>query len=295
MKPQMGWTLAFVAFTFCLFSGCTTIKKNKDEVAYHLYGNGPEKVVVMHDWMGDSSNYRATQKYLDTDRFTFAFIDIRGYGESKELSGPYTASQAGEDAFNLADKLGWSKFNVVGHSMTGMVVQWMALQDFKKQKSERRILGVVAITPVSADGYPATKEDLEFFNAVIMNKEVSAKAFFALTGQRYASTWGEVKADRHLQTAKKVALEGYLYMWAHTDISKEISQANIDIPFLVIGGRQDLPGFQEAHFKKTFAKWYKNLTIKYITDAGHYPMEETPVYLASIINEFLTINKREKP
>jgi len=121
VKQKIGGVLNFAALTFCLYSGCVTAKK--DGVSYQLYGNGPEKVIVMHDWMGDSSNYETTQKYLDSKRFTFAFIDIRGYGKSKGLSGPFTASQAGNDAFDLAEKLGWRKFNVVGHSMTGMVVQ----------------------------------------------------------------------------------------------------------------------------------------------------------------------------
>ena len=170
----------------------------------------------------------------------------------------------------------------------------MVFQGFKEPKSKRRIRSFIAIAPVSADGYPATKEDMVFFNTVIMSKAASAKDFFALTGQRHSPVWGEVKASQHLQTAKKEALQGYLHMWAHTDISEEISQANIDITILVIGGRQDLLGFQEEHFKKTFGKWYKNLTIKYISDAGYYPIEETPIYLASLINEILTANKKER-
>jgi hypothetical protein len=32
-------------------------------------------------------------------------------------------------------------------------------------------------------------------------------------------------------------------MWLQTDFSEEVRVATIDTPLLVIGGRQDLPGF----------------------------------------------------
>lgn len=62
--------------------------------------------------------------------------------------------------------------------------------------------------------------------------------------------------------------------------------AHIDTPLLVIGGRQDLPGFQEPHLRQTFGEWYPNVDFAFVTDAGHYPMQEAPVYLAALIERF---------
>lgn len=62
-------------------------------------------------------------------------------------------------------------------------------------------------------------------------------------------------------------------------------------PIRVIGGRQDLPGFQETYYSQTLAVWYPNVEFRYITDAGHYPMQETPVYLATLIQEFLEAHR----
>lgn len=283
--------IVFAAFSLGIVGAMLARElRSQKTVGYFVYGNGPEKVLVMHDWMGDSGNYRPILRYLDTSIFTYVFIDVRGYGMSRHLGGPYTAEQVSADAFALADKLGWQRFHVVGHSMTGMVVQRMALQDRKKPAGKGRLKSVVAITPVSADGYPATPEDLAFFNAVIFNETMSQQAFAGLTGKRHSSQWTYVKTKRHLETASREALADYLKMWVNEDISKEIARARIQTPLLVIGGRQDLPGFQESHFEKTFAQWYPNVTFRYITDAGHYPMQETPVYLASLIEEFLVRN-----
>ena len=55
----------------------------------------------------------------------------------------------------------------------------------------------------------------------------------------------------------------------------------------MIGGRQDLHGFSEAKYRETFAAWYPNADLQFITDAGHFPMYETPVYLATLVESFL--------
>lgn len=47
----------------------------------------------------------------------------------------------------------------------------------------------------------------------------------------------------------------------------------------------------QEHLRKTFGAWYPKAQFSFITDAGHYPMHETPVYLASLIEAFLKTNK----
>lgn len=59
----------------------------------------------------------------------------------------------------------------------------------------------------------------------------------------------------------------------------------------IIGGRKDLPGFQESKYKATFVPWYANVEMRFISDAGHYPMQETPVLLATLLEEFLRTHR----
>lgn len=82
-------------------------------------------------------------------------------------------------------------------------------------------------------------------------------------------------------------MRGYYHMWMDGDFSGEAAAAQVATPMRVIGGRQDLPGFQEKTYRATFSHWYPNVEFKFITDAGHFPMFETPVYLATLIEEFL--------
>jgi len=82
-------------------------------------------------------------------------------------------------------------------------------------------------------------------------------------------------------------------MWVNNDFSKDVEKAKIETPLLVIAGTQDFPVFQAEYYQKTFAQWYPNVDIVSITDAGHFPMYETPVYLATLIEQFLRTHSTE--
>lgn len=268
-----------------LLATSSAMSQGTTSLGYSTYGQGEEKVLVFHDWMGDASNYESLIPYLDPVSYTYVFADVRGYGKSMNLSGAYSADEVAKDAFRLADRLDWKRFHVIGHSMTSMAVQRMAIDD--KASGAKRLKSVIAITPVSADGYPADEGTRKFLWDLIGQRNLSEQGFSALTGQRLSPAWGRVKTNRHFQTSREDALKGYYRMWLETDFSAEALKAKIDTPFLVIGGRQDLPGFQEAHLRKTFGVLYPNVEFTFITDAGHYPMHETPVYLASLIEKYL--------
>ncbi len=254
-------------------------------LAHVSHGRGAEKVLVLHDWMGDSANYDAMLPYLDPDFATYVFADLRGYGGSRHLSGDYTVEEVAGDALRLAERLGWARFHVVGHSMTGMVVQRMAADDWRT--GARRIKSVVAITPVAANGYPADPPTRDFLRALIHKRELSEQGFAVLTGNRLAPQWSRMKTDRHLRTSREEAMRGYYRMWLETDFSADVKDAGVRTPILVIGCRQDLWGFQEEHLRRTFGEWYPRVAFSFIADAGHYPMQETPVYLASMLERFV--------
>ena len=255
-------------------------------LGHSTFGQGPEKVLVFHDWMGDSKNYDPVLPFLDPYNFTYVFADLRGYGQSLHQNGTYTAAESAKDAFELATYLGWDQFHLVGHSMSGMIVQRMALDDW--QSGARKLKSLTGITPVSANGYPADNDTKAFLWGLIQKREGSELGFSMLTGQRLLDSWSRLKTLRHLETSSQEAMEGYYHMWLEEDFSEDLKSAHVETPILVIGGRQDLPGFLQPHLESTFGNWYPNVEFCYITDAGHYPMQETPVYLATKLQEFIT-------
>lgn len=240
---------------------------------------------MLHSWVDDATSFDEVKPYLNTERYTYVFVHLRGYGRSKNIKGTYNTNEISADAFRMADHLGWKKFHVIGYSMSGMAVQRMAINDWKSGK--QRLRSVVAITPVTADGYPADKDTRKFLWDFIHNTEVAKQGFTGLTGGRLLPKWAALKTKKNIKTSNPEAMRGYYRMWIDEDFSKEAEMAKVGTPIRVIGGRQDLPGFQEEKYQSTFPLWYPNVDIQYITDAGHFPMYETPVYLATLVEGFL--------
>ncbi len=249
-------------------------------LGHEIYGSGPEKVIVFHDWMGDAANYEAVRPWLHTEAYTYVFADVRGYGLSKGLDGAFNSDEIAADTFRLADHLGWERFHLVGHSMNGLAGFKSAMLDWA---GPRRIKSFVAVTPVTPDGYPASDEDRAFLGAAITDDETAAAAFNALTGGKLNGRWAVGKTRRNRATSRIAALKGYYDMWLGEDFSAELGAAAVETPVLVIGGRNDLPGFQEDYYGKTIAEWLPNVRFEYIENAGHYPMHETPVLFATLL------------
>src|SRR4029077_482970 len=103
--------------------------------------------------------------YLDRERFAYAFVDLRGYGKSRDIEGAYTVKEISRDCLALADRLGWRRFHLIGHSMTGMATQRIAAD------APDRIVSAIAVCPMSAAGSPANDEALQFFATTTENDD----------------------------------------------------------------------------------------------------------------------------
>ncbi len=108
-------TAAVLLLPAFVFAAGVQTQEQALTLGYSVYGQGAEKVIVLHDWMGDASNYEPVIPYLDPNTFTWMFADVRGYGRSRNLKGAYTVEEVAADVFRLADALGWKRFHVVGH------------------------------------------------------------------------------------------------------------------------------------------------------------------------------------
>ncbi len=248
---------------------------------YTLHGTGDKHVIVLHDWMGDTEgNWKFALEYIDTAQFTYALVDVRGYGKSKELLGEFTIDEIASDIFALADKLRWEKFYLVGHSMGGMASQKAVLQD-----KNQRIQAVVCITPVSSAGFPTDAETESFFRKMITDPESAYKGYGMLVNDKLPSSWNQQRAERWHSLTNPKAVNAYMDQWQSQNFYEETK--GIQLPFLVIYGEDDLEPWQEEGQKNAF-QHFKNVSFTGITNAGHYPMQQVPAYTVRLIESFLT-------
>ncbi|MGE5476317.1 MAG: alpha/beta fold hydrolase [Bacteroidales bacterium] len=248
-------------------------------LGHRLVGNGAEAVVVLHEWLGDHGNYDDAMPYLAADSATYVFADFRGYGLSRDMSGAYTMTEACDDVLALMDALGHQRFHVVGHSMSGMVAQYLALTRPDRVKS------IVAISPVPATGFKADDAARARLRAVITDDDSLRAAVTVRTGNRYGRGW----LDRKLALARRArpeAMLGYLDMFTGTDFAERM--AGLNTPAALVTGANDIAFYRRATLEPGFRRAFARLDVAEVADAGHYSMVETPILLAALIERAVT-------
>lgn len=252
-------------------------------LGHKVVGSGAEKVLILHDWFSDCSSYEHILPYMDTEDFTYVLVDLRGYGRSKEIQGRFDLEEVIEDIQFLIENFEWDKFHILSHSMSALIAQKLLIHIPEKIKS------IIAITPVSASGNYIEKDAFNFMeDAADKNDEAATEVFRSLASSKLTDKFIKFKVRRWRETTVAMARIAYLIMFTESNFLHKIKA--LDIPMLIIIGNNDHQTFTEQEIREKFIKYYSNSTLKTIHDAGHFPMQETPILLASYINEFLKEN-----
>ncbi|MCB1620725.1 MAG: alpha/beta hydrolase [Thiothrix sp.] len=245
-----------------------------------LIGSGPRKVLVFHGWFGDYSVWEPTFTAMDTAAFSYCFIDYRGYGKSASQSGHYTMSEIAADANRLVLELGWHELHVVGHSMGGMAMQRFML-DCDPRITVRSACGV---TPVPASGGQLDADSWQLFEGAVTRDENRYAILDFTTGKRLSPVWLQrMVANSRTQTSE-AAYGGYLRAWARENFADEISA--IHTPMQVLVGAFDAAITADV-MRATYLSGYPQCGLEILADAGHYPMQETPIHLVTLMEAFM--------
>jgi 2-succinyl-6-hydroxy-2,4-cyclohexadiene-1-carboxylate synthase len=102
---------------------------NGIETTYDEAGAGPRAFVLVHGFSGGRDDFTSQLPALAAEGRTIA-QDQRGHGDATNTGDPrtYTLAQLVDDLRAFVDALGLARFDLLGHSMGGMVVQRFALQ-----------------------------------------------------------------------------------------------------------------------------------------------------------------------
>ncbi|MER7110565.1 alpha/beta fold hydrolase [Streptomyces sp. NPDC000229] len=241
-------------------------------------GDGPHHVLAVHGWFADRAAYAPVVPDLDRTAFSYVLVDLRGYGEAKDAPGAYTTAEAAGDLLALADRLGWDRFSVVGHSMGGSVAQRVLAA------APDRIRRLVGISPVPAAGLLMPPEQWELFAGAAENPGNRRTIIDITTGGNRPAAWLDRMVRRSMDRSDPTAFRAWLDSWAREDFHAEV--AGSDVPALAVAGALD-PALGAQLMSRTWLRCYPKGLVTELPRAGHYAMDETPLELIRVVEDFL--------
>ena len=176
-------------------------------------------------------------------------------------------------------ELGWDRFSVIGHSMGGKIAHQVLLQ------APDRVDKLIGLNPVPANAVPMDEQGWALFSGAPANPGNRAAIIDFTTGSKLTRTFINHVVRHSLENSTEAAFAAYLQAWAKTDFS---DQAKVDTrtPVKLIVGVND-PALSADVMEQTWLVFFPEAEMTILSDAGHYPMFESPVSLATSIEEFL--------
>ncbi|MET7358074.1 alpha/beta hydrolase [Streptomyces sp. NPDC005562] len=243
-----------------------------------LLGEGPHKVVAVHGWFADRTAYEPVLADLDGGAFQYVVVDLRGYGEAKDAVGAYTTSEGAADVLDLADRLGWERFSLIGHSMGGSVAQRVLAA------APHRVRRLVGVSPVPAEGLQLPLEQWELFASAAHLPENRRAIIDFTTGGVRPRAWLDRMVRRSLAVSDAKAFRAWLDSWACEDFHTEIDGS--PVAALAVTGALD-PALSADLMRATWLRSFPQGELAELPGAGHYAPDEVPLELIRTVEDFL--------
>jgi|TARA_B110000444_G_C18703458_1_gene530127 pimeloyl-ACP methyl ester carboxylesterase len=238
-------------------------------------------ILFLHGFNGNSKSWAHQFKYFKNKRSVIA-IDFPGFGNSTALD---TDMKTIADMFiRLLKKLNISRFQIVGHSMGGMLAQVMAI-NYEKLVNK-------LILSCTHNGFAISKEKplgIDYVKRIEQRKK--------LTNQEF----GKIRVSKMLSESNIINKETFKFL---TSISEEITVGaisaggmamqtldtsknlqNLSTECLIITASQDIIVSEQQ--KIALRNSLPKAITKEILNVGHAPYCEDPESFNNLLKDFL--------
>jgi 3-oxoadipate enol-lactonase len=255
-------------------------------------GAGLRPLLLVHGFTGAKEDFTPWLELLAEAGWHAVAPDLRGHGASSKpaAEGAYSFEGMAADLLGLAGALGWDQFALLGHSMGGMIAQFMACRAPDR---------LTALILMDTSHGPLRNLDPELVRAAVAIVRTQGMDTLAsilaerqgplttpahqrlLTGQDGYAEF----CDRKLRatSAALYAAMAPAFMTA-ADRLDDLAALPASLPVLVLAGEQDQPFLGAS---RRMAERVGQGTLEIIPDAGHSPQFENPAAWWQALATFL--------
>jgi pimeloyl-ACP methyl ester carboxylesterase len=245
-------------------------------------GAGDSAIVFMHGFLDDQHVWDPVIAELSAPEFEIVRLDLAGFGERGEATGPFTFDRFAADLSAVVDAVD-KPFVLVGHSMAAPIVELVAAG------RPERALGLLLVSPIPMAGTRLPDEAFEPFRSL---GELGAADYRAFRRQ-VAPLAPEAELERLVSLAanhRAEVVRSVADVWNSGYPAAE-RPSSFAGPVLVLRGTDDPLLTAEIVAARVAERFdLARTTVTSIEQAGHWPHIEHPSVVAAAMNRFLADN-----
>jgi pimeloyl-ACP methyl ester carboxylesterase len=248
-------------------------------LSFRRQGKGPALVLV-HGYLGGSAIWTDQLTKFSRDRDVIC-PDLAGFGDSAKLTAPDSIEGHARCVLELLDSLGVLEFDLLGHSMGGMIAQELV------RLAPDRVLNLVLYGTGPQGVLPGRFETIAQSRARFLRDGIS------ITARKIAATWflkgeeaGAFPLCQHLgEQASMQAVLASLQAWEHWDGRDKLSQ--IQTRTLILWGSRD----RSYVWSQPEALWrgIPGADLAVVPNCAHNVHLEQPILFNALIAEFFRL------
>lgn len=247
---------------------------------YRLDGHGPRPLVCIHG-VGSSLDAWAEVVQHLKDQFTVLTFDLRGHGQSSRTPGRYEIDHLAGEALALAEHVGFTRFDLAGFSLGGLIAQRLALTHPDRLN---RLVLLSTVAGRNTEERARVQARLAALQAGEPVAHYEASLARWLTEDFQQRNPEAVARLRQLNAANDPRCYAAAYrVLAESDFGDQLAQ--IRCPTLIATGAEDagsnprMAAFMHAHIAGS--------ALKILPGLRHCILIEAPEQVASLMRDFL--------
>jgi pimeloyl-ACP methyl ester carboxylesterase len=244
-------------------------------------GAGQRPLLLVHGFTGAKEDFTPWLDRLAADGWHAVAPDLRGHGASSKPAeeSAYSFESMADDMVRLADKLGWANFVLLGHSMGGMIAQFVA------RTASSRLNGLILMDTTHGPVDHVAPDLVGAAASIVRSQGMDAFADFMADQQGPLHTPAHQRlldekpgyaefGERKLRATSPALYAAMALVFLTTpDRLEELRQLPGSLPVFVIVGEQDQAFIDPS---QRMAEVVSHGKLAIIPGAGHAPQFENP-------------------